>query len=97
MVDLYAMECCISVHLVVEDFGLASSPRHCWEDLVVDRLLAVDWFLGSKVGYSWLSLVGYWGLAGWDYFVVQTPVPMEQVEHGWELAQLSLVVHSRLG
>ena len=80
MVGLSAMECCILVHLVIEDFGLAGSPWHCWEDLVVDRLPAVDCFLGFRVSYSWLSLVGCWGLAGWDGFVMQTPVPMEQVE-----------------
>ena len=79
-VGLYAMECCILVHLIIEDIGWASSLWHCWEDLVVDRLPAVDFCLGSEVGYSWLTLVGYWGLAGWDGFVVQTPVPMEQVE-----------------
>ena len=79
-VGLYATEHCILVHLVIEDFGLAGSLWHCWEDLVVDRLLAADCCLGSRVGYSWLALVGYWGLAGWDGFAVQTPVPMEQVE-----------------
>ena len=47
--------------------------------------------------FSWLALVGYWGLAGWDGFVVQTPVPMEQVEQEWGLEQLAPVVHSRLG
>ena len=68
------------MHLVVEDFGLAGSPWHCWEDLVVDRLPVVGCCLGSKLGYLWLAFVGYWGLAGWDGFAVQTPVPMEQVE-----------------
>ena len=76
-VGFYATERCVLVHLVVEDFGLASSPRHCWEDSVVDHLAVVDCCLGSGVDYSWLALVGYWGLAGWDGFVVQTPVPLE--------------------
>ena len=76
-VGLYAMKCCVLVHLVIEDFGVTGLPQHCWEDLVVDCLLEVDCCLGSKVGYSWLALVGYWGLAGWDGFVVQTPIPME--------------------
>ena len=60
-VGLFATERCILVHLVVEDFGLAGLPRHCWEDLVVDCLPAVDCFLGSGVSYSWLSLVAYLG------------------------------------
>ena len=68
------------VHLVVEDFGMTSLLQHCWEDLVVDLLPAVDCCLGSRIDYSWLSLVGYWGLVGWDGFVVKTLVPMEQVE-----------------
>ena len=63
--------------MFVEDFGLVGSPQHCWENFVVDRLPMVGCFLGSGIGYSWLALVGYWGLAGWDGFVVQTPVPME--------------------
>ena len=53
--------------------------------------------LGSRISYSWLALVGYWGLVGCDDFVVQTPVPIEQVEQGWGLEQLALVVHSRFG
>ena len=57
----------------------------------------VDCFLGSGVGYSWLALVGYWGLASWDGSIVQTPLPMEQVEQGQGLEQLAPVVHSRLG
>ena len=61
-------------------FGRVSSLRHCWEDFLVDRLPTVDCCLGSRVGYSWISLVGYWGMAGWDDFVVQTPIPMEKVE-----------------
>ena len=81
-VGLYAIEHCILVHLVVEDFGLAGSLRHCWEEWVVEHLLAVDCFLDSRVGYSWLSLVGCWGLVGWDDFAVQTPVPIEWKE--WE-------------
>ena len=67
----------VSVHLVDEGFGLDGLPQYCWEDLVVDRILVVGCCLGSGVGYSWLALVGYWGLASWDDFVVQTPVPME--------------------
>ena len=82
MVGLYTTGCFVSVHLVMEDFGLAGFPRHCWEDLVVDRLPMVDCCLGSGVSYSYLSLVGYLGLASWDSFAVQTPVPMEQVELG---------------
>ena len=65
------------VHLVVEDFGLVGLPWHCWEDLVVDRLPVVDCYLSFGVDYSWLALVDYSGLACWDGFVVQTPVPME--------------------
>ena len=91
------MECCLLVHLVAEYFGLVGLPQYCWEDLVVDRLLVVDCCLGSGVGYSWLALVGYWGLAGWDNFAVQTPVPTEQVEQEQGLEQLEPVVHSRLG
>ena len=67
------------------------------EGLVVDHLPAVDCCLGSEVSYSWLALVGYWGLAGWDSLVVQTPVPMEQVEQGRGLDPLVQVVHSRFG
>ena len=52
MVGLYTMGRCVLVHLVEEDFGLASLPRHYWEGLVVDHLLAVDYCLGSEVGYS---------------------------------------------
>ena len=63
--------------LVAEDFGLSGFPRHCWESLVVDRLPTVDCFLSSRVSYSYLSLIDYWGLAGWDGFVVQTPILME--------------------
>ena len=49
------------MHLVIEDFGLAGSSQHCWEDLVVDLLPVVDCFLGSRVGYSKLALVdGGW-------------------------------------
>ena len=80
MVGLPAMECCVLVHLVVEDFGLASLLQHCWGDLVVDHLPAVDCCLGFGVNYSWLALVGYWGLVGWDGFVVKTPIPTEEVE-----------------
>ena len=83
--------------MVVEDFGLGGLPQHCSEGLVVDRLPAVDSFLGSKTGYFWLSLVGYWGMAGWDGFVVQTPVLMEHVEQGWGLERLAPAVHSRIG
>ena len=79
-VGLYAIEHCVLVHLLIEDFGLAGSPRHCWKDLVVDRLLAVGCCLGFGLIYSWPALVGYWGLTGWDGFFVQTPVPTEQLE-----------------
>ena len=70
MVGLYATRCYVSVQLVMEDFWLDGLPWHCWEGLVVDRLPMVDCFLGSGVSYSWLSLVGYWGLAGWDGFAM---------------------------
>ena len=96
-IGLYTTECCILVHLVVEDFGPTDFPWHCWEDLLVDHLPVIDCFLGSRVSYSWLSLVGYWGLDGWYSFAVQTPVPMEQLEQGRGLEQLASVVHSRLG
>ena len=49
--------------MVTEDFGLVDFPWHCWEDLVVDRLPAVDYLFGSRVDYSYISLVGYLGLA----------------------------------
>ena len=78
-VGLYATERCVLVHLVVEDFGLADLPQHYWEYLVVECLPVVGCCLGFEVGYSWLALVGYWGLAGWDGFVVQTHIPMEHV------------------
>ena len=55
-IGLYATEHCILVHLVVEDFGLASFSRHYWEDLVVDRLLVVDCFLGFGVVIPLLPL-----------------------------------------
>ena len=45
----------------------------------------VGCFLGFGLGYSCLSLVGYWGLDGWDGFAVQTPFPMEKVEQGWDI------------
>ena len=83
--------------MVAEDFGLASLPRHCWEGLVVDRLPAVDYCLGFGLGYFWLSRVGYWGLAGWDGFAMQTPVLKVLAEYGRGLEQLAPVVHSRLG
>ena len=38
--------------------------------------------------------VGYWGLASWDGFVVQTLVPMERVEQEQGLELVALVVHS---
>ena len=75
MVGLYAIGHCISIHLVVEGFGLAGLLQHCWEGLFVDRLPALDCCLGFGVGYSYLALDGYWGLASWDGFVVQTLVP----------------------
>ena len=83
--------------MVAEDFELDSLPRCCWEDLVVDHLLVVGCFLDSCLGCFCLALVSYWGMAGWDGFVVQTLVPKEQVELGWGLEWLALVVHSRLG
>ena len=52
MVGLYAMGHCVSVHLVMEDFGLDILLWHCWEGLVVDRLPAVDCCLGFGVDYS---------------------------------------------
>ena len=97
MVGSYATGHCVSVHLVVEDFGLAGLPRHCWEDLVVDHLLVVDYCLGSGVSCFWIALVGYWGLAGWDSFAMQTPVLKVLEEWGWGLERLAWVVHSRLG
>ena len=50
MVGLYAMRHYVSVHLVMEDFGLASLLWHCWEGLVVDRLPTVDYWIGFEVG-----------------------------------------------
>ena len=97
MVGLYATEHYVLVHLVVEDFGMAGSQRHCWEDLFVDCFPAVDCCLNSRVSYSLLALVGYWGLVGWDGFVVQTPIPMEKVELGQGLEWLIQLVRSRLG
>ena len=46
------------MRLVVEDFGLASFPQHCWEGLVVDHLPAVGYWLGSGADYFYLALVG---------------------------------------
>ena len=63
-VGLSVMKCCVLVHLVIEDFGLADLLQHYWGDLVVDHLPNVDYFLGFGVRYFWLALVGYWGLAG---------------------------------
>ena len=51
-VGLSATERCVLVHLVIEDFGLVGSPRHFWEDLVVNHLPAVDCCLGSGVDNS---------------------------------------------
>ena len=59
MVGFYATGHYVSVHLVLEDFGLARLPRHCWEGLVFNCLPAVDCFLGSGVGYFWIALIGY--------------------------------------
>ena len=70
MVGLYAMGCCILVHLVIEDFGLAGFPWHCWEGLVVDRLPTVGYCLGCGASCFYLALVDCWGKAGWDSFVV---------------------------
>ena len=94
MVGLCAMEHYVLVHLVVGDFGQVGLLRHCWEDLVVDRIPAVSYCLGSKVNYFGLALIDCWGKAGWDGFVVQTLVPTEWVEQGQGLGLLALVVHS---
>ena len=52
MVGLYETGRCISVHLVVGNFGLSILQQNYWEGLVVDCLPAVDYCLGSEVGYS---------------------------------------------
>ena len=80
--------------MAAEDFGPTCFPQHCWEGLVVDRLPSIDCFLGSGLDYFWLALVCYWGLAGWDDFVVQILVPTEQVEWGRGLEPLALVTGS---
>ena len=105
MVGLCATGNSALVHLVVRGFGLVNLPWHCWEGLVVDCLPVVGYFLGCGVDYClgfgvsyfWLALVGYWGLASWDSFVVQTPIPTEQVEKGRGIKQIAPVMHSRLG
>ena len=51
MVGLYAMGHCVLVHLVAGDSGLAGLLRHCWEDLVVDRLPVVGCFPGCGASY----------------------------------------------
>ena len=65
----------MSVDLVMEDFGQVGLPRHCWEGLLVDLLPVIDYWVGFRASYSRPDLVDYWGLAGWDCFVVQTLVP----------------------
>ena len=97
MVGLYATGRCVLVRLVMGDFGQVSFPWHCWVGLVVDHLPAVNYWLGFGVDYSDPALVDYWGLAGWDGYVVQTPVPMERVEQGWGLEPVALVVHNKFG
>ena len=94
---LCTTERCVLVHSIVGGFGRVGLLWHCWEGLVVDRLPTVDYWLGSKVDCFWLALVGYWGMAGWDGFVVQTPIPTEQVEPGRGIELLTLVVHSIFG
>ena len=51
MVGLCTMGRCILVHLVVGDFGWVGLLWHFWEDLVVDRLPAVGYWLGFKADY----------------------------------------------
>ena len=46
MVGLCAMGHCVLVHLVMGGSGLAGLLRRCWEDLIVDHLLVVGYFLG---------------------------------------------------
>ena len=93
-VGLCAMGRCVLVHFVVGGFGLAGLPWPCWEGSVVDCLPAVGYCLGYGTSYFELSLIDCWGQAGWDSFVVQTLVPMEQVEQGWGLELVALVLHS---
>ena len=62
--------------------------------MVVDHLLAISYCLGCRVGYFELSLVDYWGQAGWDSFFVRTLVPMEWVEQGRGIELVALVMHS---
>ena len=88
---------CVLVHLVVGDFGWVSLLRHCWEGLVIDRLPVVGYWLGSGADYYGPHLVDYWGLAGWDDFVVKILVPVEQVEWGRGIEPLALVVHNKFG
>ena len=59
------------------DFGKVVLLQHCWEGLVVDGLPTVGYWLGSGADYFGPTLVDYWGLAGWDDFVVQVLVPTE--------------------
>ena len=51
MVGLFTTGNYVLVHLVMEDFGLASFSWHYWEGLVVDYLPMVDYFLGTRVDY----------------------------------------------
>ena len=61
MVGLCATERRVLVHLVMGGFGWVGSLQHCWEDLVVDCLPTVGYWLGSGVDYSELALVDCWG------------------------------------
>ena len=61
MVGLCTMEHHVLVHFVVGGFGLADLPRHCWEGLVVDRLPAVGYWLGSGAFFSSLPLLIFGG------------------------------------
>ena len=83
--------------MVAKDFGLVGFPLHCLEGLAIDCLPVVDCFLRSGIGYFLPALVGYWGLVGWENFVVQTPVLKVLVEYGRGLERLELVVHSKIG
>ena len=45
--------------LVAGDFEMTGLTQHCWEDLVVDHLLMVGYFLDTLLDCFWLALVGY--------------------------------------
>ena len=51
MVGLCATGHCVLVHLVVGCFGGMDLLRHCWEGLVVDRLPAFGYWLGSRADF----------------------------------------------